>query len=211
LVSRVYVTPLDYGVLYTSNQLQLLKKQEIVDSNNNIITSGPPVTWKALIEVYGTLITGSTEIRLSLPTGTELIGSIAYHPTDPYLLLFDPFEDTAPSNTLQPISAIINPLNVKVDSSLLSPSTGTRYLLTNAIGNDANLEGSTVWDDLVANQNDIVEYTGSVWQVVFDSQNENSTEYVTNTLTGIQYRWTGSEWVKAVEGVYRGGEWSLII
>jgi len=47
--------------------------------------------------------------------------------------------------------------------------------------------------------------------VVFDSQNETSTEYVTNTLTGVQYRWTGEEWVKAVEGVYRGGEWSLII
>jgi len=211
LISRVYVTPLDYGVLYTGNQLQLLKKQEIVDSEDNIITSGAPVTWKALIEVYGTLITGSTEIRLALPTGTELIGSIAYHPTDPYLLLFDPFEDTAPSNTLPPINAIINPLNVKVDSNLLSPSTGTRYLLTDSIGNDANLEGSTVWNDLVANQNDIVEYTGSVWQVVFDSQNETSTEYVTNTLTGIQYRWTGEAWVKSVEGVYRGGEWSLII
>ena len=33
----------------------------------------------------------------------------------------------------------------------------------------------------------------------------------TNTNTGIQYRWTGSEWVKSVEGLYRGGEWSIII
>lgn len=211
LSSRRYVTPLDYGVLYTGNQLQLLKPQEIVDGSSNIIEVAPPVTWKSLVEIYGTLITGSSEIRLTLPTETELIGTIAYHPTDPYLLLFEIFEDTKPSNTLAAIDAIINPQNVKVDSNLLSPSTGTRYLLTDNIGDEGNFEGSVVWGNLVANTNDIIQYTGTRWQVVFDSQNENSTEYVTNTLTGTQYRWSGSEWVKSVEGVYRGGEWSLII
>jgi hypothetical protein len=211
LISRRYVTPLDYGVFYSGNQLKLLKKQEVVDANDNIIQVAPPVTWKSLIEVYGTLITGSTEIRLSLPTGTELIGTIAYHPTDPYILLYEVFEDTAPSNTLQAVDAVINPQNVKVDSNLLSPGTGTRYLLTDSIGSAGNIEGSIVWDDLVANANDIIQYTGTAWQVVFDSANETSTEYVTNTLTGVQYRWNGEAWVKSVEGVYRGGEWSLII
>ena len=211
LVSRRYVTPLDYGLFYSGNQLQLLKPQEVVDGNDNIISVAPPTTWKSVIEIYGTLITGTTEIRLSLPTGTELIGTIAYHPTDPYILLFDPFEDTQPSNTLMPVDAVINPQNIKVDSNLLSPAAGTRYLLTDNIGSSGNVEGSVVWNDLVAYANDIIEYTGSVWQVVFDSANESNTEYVTNTLTGVQYRWTGSEWVKAVEGVYRGGEWSIII
>jgi hypothetical protein len=211
LATRRYVTPLNYGVLYTGNQLQLLKQQEIVDKDNNIIEVAPPVTWKSLIETYGTLITGSSEIRLSLPTDTELIGTIAYHPTDPYLLLFEIFEDTKPSNTLAAVDAIINPQNVKVDSNLLSPSTGTRYLLTDDIGDEANIQGSVVWDDLVANTNDIIQYTGTRWQVVFDSQNQSSTQYVINTLTGVQYRWSGTEWVKSVEGVYRGGEWSLII
>ena len=211
LISRRYITPMDYGVFYAGNQLQLLKRQEVIDADDNIIQVAPPVTWKSLIEVYGTLVTGSTEIRLSLPTGTELIGTIAYHPTDPYILLFEVFEDTAPSNTLSAVDAVINPQNVKVDSNLLSPSTGTRYLLTDSIGSEGNTEGSIVWNDLVANANDIIQYTGSAWQVVFDSANETSTEYVTNTLTGVQYRWTGTEWVNAVEGVYRGGEWSLII
>jgi hypothetical protein len=171
----------------------------------------PPATWRSVIEIYGTLVTGVTEIRLALSTGTELIGTIAYHPTDPYILLFEPVEDTMPSNTLNPVSAIINPRNVVVDSNLLSPTAGTRYLLTAAIGSNTNLEGSTVWQNLVANANDIIQFNGTIWQVVFDSENETSTEYVTNTLTGVQYRWTGTEWVKAVEGVYRGGEWSLII
>lgn len=211
LSTRRYVTPLDYGLFYSGNQLQLLKPEELVDANNSIIEVAPPATWRSVIEIYGTLVTGTTEIRLALPIDTELIGTIAYHPTDPYILLFEPIEDTLPSNTLNPVDAIINPRNIVVDSNLLSPTAGTRYLLTAAIGSNTNLEGSVVWQNLVANANDIIEFNGTVWQVVFDSENETGTEYITNTLTGIQYRWTGSDWVKAVEGVYRGGEWSLII
>jgi hypothetical protein len=211
LSTRRYVTPLDYGVFYSGNQLQLLKSEELVDANDNIVEVAPPATWRSVIEIYGTLVTGTTEIRLALPIGTELIGTIAYHPTDPYVLLFEPIEDTLPSNTVNPVTAIINPRNVAVDSNLLSPTAGTRYLLTAAIGSSGNLEGSVVWDNLVANANDIVEFNGSIWQVVFDSENATGIEYVTNTLTGVQYRWTGEDWVKAVEGVYRGGEWSLII
>jgi len=211
LSTRRYVTPLDYGLFYSGNQLQLLKPEELVDANNNIIEVAPPATWRSVIEIYGTLVTGTTEIRLALPIDTELIGTIAYHPTDPYILLFEPIEDTLPSNTLNPVDAIINPRNIVVDSNLLSPTAGTRYLLTAAIGSNTNLEGSMVWQNLVANENDIIEFNGSRWQVVFDSRRQNTTEYVTNTLTGVQYRWTGAEWVKSVEGVYRGGEWSLVI
>jgi hypothetical protein len=211
LASRRYVTPLDYGVFYSGNQLKLLKKQEVVTESDVVIEVTPPVTWKSLVELYGTLVTGTTEIRLSLPTETELIGTIAYHPTDPHILLFEVFEDTQPLNTLLAVDAIINPQNVKVDSNLLSPAVNTRYLLTNSIGDPGNITGSVVWGDLVANENDIIQYTGAEWQVVFDSNNENTVQYVTNTLTGVQYRWTGVDWVKAVEGVYRGGEWSLII
>lgn len=211
LATRRYVTPLDYGIFYSGNQLQLLRPEELVDSNNNVVNIAPPATWRSVIEIYGTLVIGITEARLALPTGNELIGTITYHPTDPYVLLFDPIEDTVPSSTLNPIDAIINPLNVKVDSDLLSPSTGARYLLTDDVGSTANIEGSEVWGNLVANANDIIQYDGSDWRVVFDSMNEQSIEYVTNTLTGVQYRWTGVEWVKSVEGVYRGGEWSLVI
>ena len=211
LASRRYVTPLDYGLFYSSNQLQLLKPQELVDSDDNIITVTPTATWRSVIEIYGTLVTGTTEIRLTLPSGSELIGTIAYHPTDPYILLFEPIEDTMPANTLDPVNAVINPRNVNVDSNLLSPTPNTRYLLTASIGNGDNLEGSVVWNDLVANANDIVQFNGSKWQVVFDSANATETEYVTNILTGIQYQWIGTDWVKSVEGVYRGGEWSLII
>jgi len=211
LVARVKVTPMDYGIYYTGNQLKLVKPQEIVDSTGTIIKVAPAKeTWQALIEVYGTLVTGTTEIRLELATGNELIGQITYHPTDPTILLFTPTEDTLPLNTLTAVTAIINPINVTVDSNILTPATGARYLLTDSIGADSN-ENYSVWGEVVANANDIIEYDGANWVVVFDSSNNTDTEYLTNTNTGVQYRWTGTDWVKSVEGLYRGGEWSLAI
>ena len=211
LVARVKVTPLEYGIYYTGNQMKLVKPEEVV-SESGVITKVAPTkeTWEALIEVYGTLVTGTTEIRLELATGTELIGQIAYHPTDPTILLFTPTEDTMPLNTLTAVAKIINPINVTVDSSLTSPTTGTRYLLTDHIGAEDN-ENYSVWGDVVARANDIIEYNGTRWIVVFDSGEITDTEYVTNTNTGVQYRWTGTTWVKSVEGLYRGGEWSLAI
>ena len=211
LVSRVRITPMNYGIFYAGNQLRLLKPQEVVDSESNSISKvAPPDTWRAFIDIYGTLVTGQSEIRIELPTGNELIGSITYHPLDPSILLFTAIEDTMPVNTLEAINAIINPLNVEVDSVLLTPTTGTRYLLTDNIGDDEN-QYYSAWGTIVAQENDIIEYTGSNWIKVFDSANSNEIEYITNTNTNVQYRWTGTEWVKSVEGVYRGGEWSLII
>lgn len=210
LVSRVRVTPLNYGILYTGNQLRLLKPQEVVDDDSTITKVGPPDTWKAFIDIYGTLVTGQSEIRIELPTGNELIGSITYHPSDPNILLFTAIEDTMPINTLEAVDAIINPVNVEVDSALLTPTTGTRYLLTDNIGNEGN-QYYSVWGDIVAYQNDIIEFDGTRWLTVFSSTDSSEIEYVTNTNTNVQYRWTGTEWVKSVEGVYRGGEWSLII
>jgi hypothetical protein len=210
LVGRVTVSPVNYGVYYSGNQLKLLKQHEVALEDGTLLKTAPPETWRAVIEIYGTLITGASEIRLALPTGTELIGSITYHPTDPSILLFEPIEDTMPSNTLTAVDAIINPTNVIVDSGLLNPAAGTRYLITDNIGSANNLHGSEVWGDLVAQVNDVIEYN-STWQVVFDSQQQSDIQYITNTNTGVQYRWTGSDWVKSVEGVYRGGDWSIVI
>lgn len=210
LVGRVTVSPVNYGVYYSGNQLKLLKQHEVALEDGTLLKTAPPETWRAVIEIYGTLVTGTSEIRLALPTGTELIGSITYHPADPSILLFEPIEDTMPSNTLTAVDAIINPTNVIVDSGLLNPTAGTRYLITDNIGSSSNLYGSEVWGDLVAQVNDVIEYNGT-WQVVFDSEQQSDIQYITNTNTGVQYRWTGSDWVKSVEGVYRGGDWSIVI
>jgi hypothetical protein len=64
---------------------------------------------------------------------------------------------------------------------------------------------------LIANANDIIEYQNGWWQVSFDSQLISVPQYVTNLNTGIQFRWTGSQWVKSIDGLYNGGSWSIVL
>ena len=101
-------------------------------------------------------------------------------------------------------------------AGLAANAAGQRYLILNAIGDSGNTDGADAWkssegSDLIAGANDIIEYDGTKLEVKFDSSNESGVQYITNTNTGIQYKWTGSSWVKSYEGEYRAGDWSLVI
>jgi hypothetical protein len=170
-----------------------------------------------LLGEYGEYIAGSSEIRLTTPNESEIIGTIAISPVDASVLIYSPFNNTLPANTMNPINAIIDPQKVNVASYLTSPSTGTRYLLINDIGSSENgSNGATAWQgtggqNLIANANDVVEYTGTYWRVAFDSENTNSLQYVTNLTTGIQYRWQDQQWSKSYDGVYNAGDWMIVL
>jgi hypothetical protein len=131
--------------------------------------------------------------------------------------LFSVDPDTLPVNTLEPIDAIIDPYSVNVDQlGLLTPETGTRYLILNPIGDFDNNEGAIAWGGVdgahfVANAGDIIEYNGSGWRVSFDSQQENSVQYITNLNTNTQYEWSNGNWTKSVEGIYGEGEWRIVL
>jgi len=216
LISRQYFTPLNYGVLYSGNELILVKPEEI--DNRRGGKYGTDDSWPALIDVYGgNFKNGISQIRLTTPAGYEVVGTAALHPTDKTRLLYTPFADTMPANTLNPVNAIIDPETVTVDSNILSPAAGTQYLILGDIGSYDNAQPSVAWptssgDNFVARANDIIKYINGEWTVAFDSlAAANVIEYVTNLNTGVQYRWHNSEWAKSVEGVYREGEWSLVL
>jgi hypothetical protein len=171
-----------------------------------------------MINLYGKFTNGISQMRLTFPYPDgphEIAGTVAYNPTDDTQLLFTPFIQTLPANTLTPVNAIIDPYNVTVSNDILTPTTGTRYLILNPIG-DANSESAVAWagsaagNTLVANANDIIEWNGTYWHVVFDSH-EATVQYVSNLNTTVQYRWSGTEWVKSYEGLYEAGEWSLVL
>jgi hypothetical protein len=116
--------------------------------------------------------------------------------------------------------AIINPLNTGPnDAKLLAKYgaliTGRRYLLIEDIGHIDNIDGADAWkglddSELIANANDIVEWDGNRWNVVFSSdQNSSVIVYQTNIYTGIQYMWNGVSWIKSFEGEYRPGRWRI--
>lgn len=132
------------------------------------------------------------------------------------------------------VDLIIDPqkYNPNVDST----SAGLRLLLLGNINNSENVgglmnfgqdpndgsskdpyDGPDAWKnadgtDFVASQNDIVEWDGGQWHVVFDASTDDgtTTKYTTNLNTGVQYKWTGSEWVLSFEGEYRKGTWRLV-
>ena len=126
-------------------------------------------------------------------------------------MLFTIQSDTIPTNDLPAVDKIITPLRSAPDAGLATAATGQRYLILNAIGDADNTDGPDAWGDLVAGANDVIEYTGNKWEVMFDSSNESGVLYLTNSNTNLQYKYTGTEWVKSYEGEYRAGDWSIVI
>ena len=112
------------------------------------------------------------------------------------------------------LNKIINPATYDPGST---PINGTRYLIINDVGDSTASYTSDKWGTLIANVGDIIEYNENLsvtgrWQKVFDASHPDSTQhYVTNTHTGIQYRFNGTEWVKSYEGIYTAGNWSIIL
>jgi len=177
---------------------------------------GPSEPWRDLINVYGNLVNGTSTIRLELDDGNEVIGTVAYNPVDDTALLWTPDIDTIPVNTLEPVNAIIDPQSARPNKNLQDLATGTRYLLVNDYVSASGAQPAYNWygiDNtlLEAYANDIIEFNGQHWAVVFSSRYETQTEYVTNLTTGTQYKWNGSSWAKSYEGFYPAGKWQLTI
>ena len=227
LTSRSYITPNNFGLLVTGNQLRLLGSTGVNVSSGgdgfhtgaNAPTSldpfdtfGPAVNWKVLLDQYGKLTNGTSQIRLTQPNGNEIIGTIATTTLDDTILLYTIDQDTIPSNSVAPVGPTVKKIINPATFDPGTPTTGDRYLIINDVGDSTASFQSATWGTLVASVGDIIEYDGTKWVKKFDASNPDSTQhYVTNLNTGIQYRFNGTEWVKSYEGVYTQGNWSIVL
>lgn len=225
LGTRVMITPWNYKLVVIDNKIQILNDPAIVPNGslNNLnpteIVADSPLLWPAVISGYGVLRPGISQIRLNLPPDNpdnQIIGTIVLDPNDDRLMIYSPDVDTVPQNTLEAIDAIIDPLASAPGDGLPTPVTGVRYLLTDSTGSWVNGANPLAWlgeqdQPLVAQVNDIIEWTGNRWRVVFVAADESTVQYVTNITTGTQYEWTGSTWMKSYQGVYPGGSWQLVL
>jgi len=221
LGTRQVITPYSYQVLLIGNRLQALKQSEVVQPPNTSLA--PPdspdsdLMWQAIVGMYGVLRPGISYVRLAQEDDTEVIGTVAYDPTDNRFLLFNVDPDTLPANTLAPVNAVINPLLSGPNAGLAPPAQGQRYLLTEDTGSNESTTSPVAWQGqnnqpLVAKANDIIEYTGTHWAVSFASNSSPSNiQYVTNLTTSIQYKWIANAWVKSYQGLYPGGQWNLVL
>ena len=218
LGTRQKITPYGYKLLLIGNRLQLLPADEAFYPNNESLEYPPPpdtsLYWSSLLNVYGTLRPGISQIWLQNPfMTTDIVGTIVPDPLDDRLLIYDIDADTLPQNTLDPVDSVINPTVTGPNAGLPGPINGRRYLIVEDIGSPGNT--TIAWGSLVANANDIIEYdsTSGEWFVSFDSQAATTIEYVTNLTTALQYRfdYINNVWMKSYEGWYGQGDYSIVI
>ena len=200
-----------HNLLVMNNTMQLVK--------NGVVGGEDWIAWlKASPDEF---IPGVTEIRLKRKDiVNEISGTFAIDPSNSRVAIINWDLDTIPSDTIitgpsgnkNKIDYIIDPLksnptNLKV--------AGIRILLLGDIGDlITNVDGANAWkngdgSDFEANANDIIEWDGSKWHVVFDSQNTKDFVYQTNLNTGIQYKWDTGEWILSFEGEYPNGSWRI--
>lgn len=218
LGTRQKITPYGYKLLLIGNSLQLLPaNQDFYPSNEDLDLPPNPNTslyWSALLNVYGTLRPGISQIWLQNPfMDTEIVGTIVPDPVDDRLLIYDIDPDTLPQNTLDPVDSVINPLVTGPNAGLPPAENGMRYLIVDNIGHEGDT--TIAWGNVVAYANDIIEYDSGTgeWFVSFDSAQATTVEYVTNLTTSIQYRYVNTEdvWMKSWEGWYDQGDYSIVI
>ena len=218
LGTRQKITPYGYKLLLLGNQLQLLPQAiAFYPPNSSLeqpITPNTDLYWSSLLNVYGAIKPGISQIWLQNPyMEDDIVGTIVPNPIDDRFLIYNIDPDTLPQNTLEPINAIINPQLTGPNAGLPGPTPGVRYLIVEDIGSD---DDSTVsWGDLVAAANDVIEYNAitNEWEVEFSADDATTVEFVTNLTTNIQYRYVPNEgmWVKSFEGWYGEGDYSIVI
>lgn len=213
LLGRVITTPGNHQVRIEGEEITLLS-----ESGSEKNEEGDIFNWELLLNQYAKFRPQITQFRLKKYAPVldsedgDIVGTIELHPTEDNKLLWSIDPLTLPINTLDPINAIINPHTAFPGAGLPSAATGQRYLLLTDIGGeDKNaVSGDTAaWGDLLADVNDIIEYNGTTWAVVFDASASPTEEFLINSFTNKQLHWTSSEWTLAVDGEYGPGIWRL--
>ena len=219
LGTREKITPYGYKILYIGNTLQIIRADQPFNPDNTQIDLPPSpdsqLYWSSVLNMYGTVRPGISQIWLQNPyMTTDIVGTIAFNPEDDRLLIFNVDIDTLPQNTLNAVDSIINPTTKGPDNGLPTVANGQRYLIVEPIGSVTNTSlNYSVWGNVVANANDIIEYDSSTgkWFVSFDSMNAPNVEYVTNVTSGVQYRFAEGMWMKSFEGWYDQGDYNIVI
>ena len=233
------------GILEPRNQITRVHKpivnnplQErilVLNGEAQLLDNGLPsnTTWLDYFkEISGKYQSGLSIIYLRKPDINGLVaGRITVNSLDETKLAIDWDRDTLPSNSTiegpardtnqySSVDYIIDPL--RYDPTNAKTVTGLRLLLLGAIGDANNVDGADAWkntdnSDFVAGANDIIEYDGANWHIVFDASQDYlpfndetiTTLYTTNLNTGVQYYWDGEQWLLSVDGEYAKGDWVL--
>jgi hypothetical protein len=216
----------------TIGNFDIFVEENTVKITSNEVSPGTWLSWESAIAQYpGKYTAGLSKIFLTQSDGTAVVGNLTLSPLDATIMTAVWDTDTFSSN-----SAIAGPVRLESDwgffDAIIDPTTfnpkrpnkektdqsivnGTRYLIVEDIGDIENTDGADGWkgtdnSDLVAQANDIIEWNGTKWVVVFAAAEVDDTiVHQMNFYTRTQYKWNGVEWNKSFEGEYKKGRWRI--
>lgn len=198
-------TPLSRLIVTPDNAQVLL--------NNGIVTlfddHSQQLEWTPYIEELGVFTDDYSQLRFKAfdadieDDTNDIVGTVS-STVDPFELAFTLDTQTLPGNDFI-VSAIINPHSAGT-ASLPAPTLNQKYLITE------DISPSDFWGSLTASTNDIINWNGSEWNIVFDaSSNLGYTNiYATNSYTGDQLRWYNDSWISNYYGTYSPGYWKIV-
>jgi hypothetical protein len=195
-----------YGVYVNQGTAQLIASG--VAGNKN---------WREVFTAYpGAYAAGVSQIYLtSTDNSTTVTGTFALNPLDESKIAITFDTDTFPADTIisgrTSIDYIIDPTNY---NPLAIKAAGVRLLLLDDVGKAGETVVASAWANadgtgLVASINDIVEWDGAKWNIIFDASETTTTTYTTNLNTQTQYRYSNNEWLLSIDGDYPVGTWRL--
>jgi hypothetical protein len=226
-ISSIVVAPGNFSVLMTNNTAKLMFSGENLadDSLENIpVKNGVKINWRVLLDLYpGKFRAGLSHIELLKPDGGRIIGFLSINPLneddmdllnvqyDGETLLNTDISDLTETYTRGTINAVVNPLTYNPGT----PAVDTRYLILEDIVSSEDV-GPNAWQNsdgsgITASANDIIQWDGVQWNIIFNSAEVTDITYITNSYTGIQYKWDGEQWSKSIDGMYYPGEWRLVL
>jgi hypothetical protein len=199
-----------YGVYIEGTSAKLISRGTIGAKN-----------WREIFEALpGNYVADVSRIYLTnLDSDVTITGTISLNPFDEGIIGVNWDTDSFPQDTII-TSAIASRTSIDyiIDPTRFDPrsirDSGVRILLLEDVGNEEALENSVAWRNnngtgLVAYANDIVEWDGTKWNIIFDTTSSPEITYTTNLNTGVQYRFHNGSWLMSVDGEYPIGTWRI--
>ncbi len=153
------ITPGDFGVLLLKGNntepfdynVEVLNSSEAVSAlglTDVPSKQGSRVDWNKVVEQYGGYQPGISQMFFVQPGGFEIGGTFTINPIDPTYLVVTLDPDTISTNTLEPVTAIVDPYKFNPIEAFGGKSNipaGTRYLILDDINPSAKVGGEFNW------------------------------------------------------------------
>lgn len=195
-----------YGLYIDGDQAKLMANGTVGYKNWREVFEALPSIYRA--DVSRLYIT-------NVDTDVTATGTFTLNPFDEGIININWDVDSFPSDTIifnrTSIDYIIDP--VRFDPRSIA-AAGLRILLLDGIGNENASEHPDAWKNsdgsvTTADVNDIIEWNGTKWIIVFDASETTEVTYTTNLNTTKQYRFSNGEWLLSIDGDYPVGTWRL--